>query len=89
MFFAVLPLLFQWLALYVAGGSLGFFLVMGSPISDMLIDMVFALFVWLLAKGISAMFRIPVTFKFLNTRAKKILAAIIIFVSGFILPLAG
>ena len=86
MFFVILFLSFQGLAFFIAGGTLSSILIMETPISDILLSLLFALFVWLLGKGLSALLGgVPSTFKCLNTRKKRIVAAIIIFIVGFIL----
>lgn len=49
----------------------------------------FGLFVWFLGKGINALMQFPFTFKFLDTRKKRIIAAIISVAMGFLLPMGG
>lgn len=89
MFFYIISLLFQWLALFLAGGSLSFLMFHGASIGETLGTLGFGLFVWFLGKGINALMQFPFTFKFLDTRKKRIIAAIISVAMGFLLPMGG
>ena len=89
MFFVILTNMFRWLALFVAGSSLGCLLFQGASIGETLGTLGFALFVWLLAKGIDFIIRIPLQLKFLDTKTKRIIAAAASFAMGFLFALCA
>ena len=84
LFFVILVNMFRWLALFLAGGSLGFLFFHGASIGETLGTLGFALFVWLLAKGINCIMGIPLQLKFIDTKKKRIIAAVASFVMGIL-----
>ena len=87
MFFVILINMFRWLALFLAGSSLGYLLFHGGSIGETLGTMGVALFVWLLAKGIDFIMNIPLQLKFLHTKQKRIIAAAVSFAVGVLFAL--
>lgn len=89
MFFVILAAMFRWLALFLAGSSLGYLLFKGGALSDTLLTVGFALLVWLMAKGISALMGNSVQLKFLDTKQKRVIAAVASFAMGVIFALTA
>ena len=77
--------LFRFSSLFMAGGGLHFWLFKGDKFSNMLITLGMALFMWGIAKLISFVLKINNP-RFLNTRAKRIIAAVICILLGLLLP---
>lgn len=76
----------QWCALTITGMSLQYLIFSNGTLTDTLITLAMAAFMWLFAKLTSfAMKMPPSAFKFLNTRRKRIIAAVISFAMGFLI----
>ena len=86
MMFALFALGLRWAALFIAGGSLQFLIFQNASVSDTLMTLGMSVVMWLFAKLITFAFRLP-HFRVLNTRKKRIIAAIISLAMGFVLPM--
>ena len=90
MFFALLIASFRGLALFLAGSTVSYWLMQNAPVSEVLLSLGFALFVWLLAKGFHAIMGAAVPqLKFLNARQKRILAAVVCVAIGFVFSMGA
>lgn len=82
--FYIIMYMMQWCALYLTGGSTFFFLFRGASIIETLGVYGMAAFMWLIGKGIQWMLGNPRPPKFLDTRNKRIIAAVASFLLGFL-----
>ncbi len=82
--FYIIMYMMQWCALYLTGGSTFFLLFRGSSFTESLAGYGMAAFMWLIGKGINWMLGNPRPPKFLNTRNKRIIAAVASFLLGFL-----
>lgn len=89
MFFVILVMMFRWLALFLAGSSVAYGLLLGGSVGEMLPSLGFSLFVWLLAKGMDAIMNNASQVKFLDTKQKRIIAAVASFAMGVIFALTA